>query len=89
MLNSNLVVAVVGVELPEAGGSHNAETLMLGQIRKSLSDHEVILIEPRKIHVRPIEDFKRFCGFLRSLYVLWKSNPVVWALTRRFSWIPT
>ena len=88
-LNSHLVVAVVGVELPEAGGSHNAETLMLGQIRKSLSDHEVILIEPRKTHARPFEDFKRLCGFLRSLYVLWKSNPVVWALTRRFSWIPT
>ena len=89
VLNSHLVVAVVGVELPEAGGSHNAETLMLGQIRKSLSDHEVILIEPRKTHARLFVDFKRLCGFLRSLYVLWKFNPVVWALTRRFSWIPT
>ena len=89
MLNSQLVVAVVGVELPEAGGAHNAETLMLGQIRESLNDNEIIVIEPRKTYARPFEDFKRLCGFLRSLYVLWKSNPVVWALTRRFSWIPT
>jgi glycosyltransferase involved in cell wall biosynthesis len=89
VLNSHLVVAVVGVELPEAGGAHNAETLMLGQIRKSLSDHEIIIIEPRKTYARPFEDIKRLCGFLRSLYALWKSNPVVWALAQRFSWIPT
>jgi len=87
-VSSHLVVAVVGVERPEAGGAHNAETLMLGQIRKSLNDHEIIIIEPRKTYVRPFEDFKRLGGFLRSLYFLWKSNPVFWSLTRRFTWIP-
>ena len=87
-MSSHLVVAVVGVELPEAGGAHNAETLMLGQIRKSLDDNEVIIIEPRKTYARPKEDFKRLTGFLRSLYWLWKSSPVTWSLTRRFTWIP-
>ena len=88
MVNSHLVVAVVGVELPEAGGAHNAETLMLGQIRKSLKDHEIIIIEPRKTYARPYEDYRRLGGFLRSLYLLWKSNPVTWSLSRRFTWIP-
>ena len=88
MVNSHLVVAVVGVELPEAGGAHNAETLMLGQIRKSLNDHEIIIIEPRKTYARPYEDSRRLVGFLRSLYLLWKSNPVTWSLSRRFTWIP-
>ena len=88
MVNSHLVVAVVGIELPEAGGAHNAETLMLGQIRKSLKDHEIIIIEPRKTYARPYEDFRRLGGFLRSLYLLWKSNPVTWSLSRRFTWIP-
>ena len=87
MVNSHLVVAVVGVELPEAGGAHNAETLMLGQIRKSLNDHEIIIIEPRKTYARPYEDYRRLGGFLRSLYLLWKSNPVTWSLGRRFTWI--
>ena len=88
MVNSHFVVAVVGIELPEAGGAHNAETLMLGQIRKSLKDHEIIIIEPRKTYARPYEDFRRLGGFLRSLYLLWKSNPVTWSLSRRFTWIP-
>jgi len=88
VLNSHLVVAVAGVERPEAGGAHNAETLMLGQIRKSLNDHEIIIIESRRTHKRPYEDFKRLGGFLRSLYLLWKSNPVIWSLARRFPWIP-
>ena len=70
-MNSHLVVAVVGVEVPEAGGAHNAETLMLGQIRKSLNDHEIIIIEPRKTYARPYEDYRRLGGFLRSLYLLW------------------
>lgn len=86
-MNSHLVVAVVGVELPEAGGAHNAETLMLGQIRKSLNDHEIIIIEPRKTYARPYEDYKRLGGFLRSLYLMWKSNPVTWSHARRFTWI--
>lgn len=87
MVNSHLVVAVVGVEFPEAGGAHNAETLMLGQIRKSLKDHEIIIIEPRKTYARPYEDYRRLGGFLRSLYLLWKSNPITWSLSRRFTWI--
>jgi glycosyltransferase involved in cell wall biosynthesis len=87
-VNSHLVVAVVGVERPEAGGAHIAETLMLAQISKSLNDHEIIIIEPRRTHKRPYEDFKRLGGFLRSLYLLWKSNPVTWSLARRLPWIP-
>jgi len=87
-VSSHLVVAVVGLERPEAGGAHNAETLMLGQIKKSLNEHEIIIIQPRKKYARPCEDFKRLSGFLRSLYLLWKSNPVTWSLTRRFTWIP-
>lgn len=87
-MSSHLVVAVVGVERPEAGGAHNAETLMLGQIKKSLNEYEIIIIQPRKKYARPCEDFKRLSGFLRSLYLLWKSNPVTWSLTRRFTWIP-
>jgi glycosyltransferase involved in cell wall biosynthesis len=87
-VNSHLVVAVVGVEIPEAGGAHNAEALMLGQIRKSLNDHEIIIIEPRKTYARPYEDYRRLGGFLRSLFLLWKSNPVTWSLSRRFTWIP-
>ena len=88
MVNSHLVVAIVGVELPEAGGAHNAETLMLDQIRKSLNNHEIIIIQPRKTYSRPYEDSRRLGGFLRSLYLLWKSNPVTWSLARRFTWIP-
>jgi glycosyltransferase involved in cell wall biosynthesis len=88
VLNSHLVVAVVGLELPEAGGAHNAETLMLGQIRKSLNDHEIIIIEPRKTYARPYGDFTKLGGFLRSLYSYWKSNPVTWSLSHRFTWIP-
>ena len=87
-MSSHLVVAVVGVERPEAGGAHNAETLMLGQIRKSLNNNEIIIIEPRKKYAGPYEDFKRLSGFLRSLYLLWKSNPVIWSLSWRFPWIP-
>ena len=87
-MNSGLVVAVVGVESPDAGGAHTAETLMLGQIKKSLNENEIIVIEPRKKYAHPREDFKRLGGFFRSLYLLWKSNPVIWSLTRRFNWIP-
>ncbi len=87
-MNSGLVVAVVGVEFPDAGGAHTAETLMLGQIKKSLNENEIIVIEPRKKYAHPREDFKRLGGFFRSLYLLWKSNPVIWSLTRRFDWIP-
>jgi len=88
IVNSGLVVAVVGVESPDAGGAHTAETLMLGQIKKSLNENEIIVIEPRKKYAHPREDFKRLGGFFRSLYLLWKSNPVIWSLTRRFNWIP-
>jgi glycosyltransferase involved in cell wall biosynthesis len=88
IVNSGLVVAVVGVEFPDAGGAHTAETLMLGQIKKSLNENEIIVIEPRKKYAHPREDFKRLGGFFRSLYLLWKSNPVIWSLTRRFDWIP-
>ena len=86
-MSSHLVVAVVGVEAPEAGGAHNAETLMLGQIKKSLNNNEIIIIEHRKTYARPKEDFKRLGGYLRSLYFLWKSIPVTWSLARRFTWI--
>jgi len=88
VVNSHLVVAVIGVEPPEAGGAHNAETLMVDQIRKSLDGHEIIIVNPPKTHARPREDFKRLGGFLRSLYFLWNSNPFSWLLTRRFNWIP-
>lgn len=88
-LNSDLVVAVVGIELPEAGGAHYAETLMLGQVRKSLSNHEIIIIDPRRKSTRPFEDFKRLSGFLRSLYLYCKSSPWIWLVSRRFTWIPS
>jgi hypothetical protein len=50
---SQLKVAVVGVEPPEAGGAHNAERLMLEQIRQSLDPHELIILDTRKapLHV--------------------------------------
>lgn len=86
-MSSGLVVAIVGVESPDAGGAHTAETLMLSQIKKSLNENEIIVIEPRKKYAHPREDFKRLGGFFRSLYLLWKSNPVIWSLTRRFNWI--
>jgi glycosyltransferase involved in cell wall biosynthesis len=87
-LNSQLVVAVIGLERPEAGGAHNAEALMLGQIQKAISNEEILIVEPLKIHMRPYHHLNRLRVFLRSLYLLWKANPVIWTLTRRFAWIP-
>ena len=88
MVSSRLIVAVVGVEHPETGGAYNAETLMLGQIKKSLDEHEIIIIKPRKKFARPIENFRRLSDFLRSLYFLSNSNPLIWLLSQRFYWIP-
>jgi len=88
VVSSRLIVAVVGVEHPETGGAYNAETLMLGQIKKSLDEHEIIIIKPRKTFARPIENFRRLSDFLRSLYFHINSNTLIWLLSQRFYWIP-
>lgn len=88
-MNSQLVVAIIGVEPAEAGGAHNAETLMVEQIRKSLEIRQVILFSPQERKIASHELLKRLKGFLRLLYYRWKANPFTWSLTRRFTWIPT
>lgn len=82
-----LKVAVVGVEPPEAGGAHNAENLMLGQIRKSLDPQELTVFETQKVPLRVWGIFGRIAGYMRSLRAIWRSNPFNWAISRRFSWI--
>lgn len=85
--SSQLKVAVVGVELPEAGGAHNAENLMLGQIRQALDLNELIILETRKAPLRVWAMFGRAAGYIRSLRAIWGSNPLNWAINHRFSWI--
>jgi glycosyltransferase involved in cell wall biosynthesis len=84
---SQLKVAVVGVEPPEAGGAHNAERLMLEQIRQSLDPHELIILDTRKAPLHVWAMFSRVAGYIRSLLAIWKTNPLNWAISRRFSWI--
>ena len=84
---SQLKVAVVGVEPPEAGGAHNAENLMLGQIRRSLDPHELIILESRKAPLHMWGMFGRAAGYIRSLRAIARSNPLNWAINHRFSWI--
>lgn len=83
-----LKVMVFGVEPPEAGGAHNAENLMLGQIRESLAPEELQVFETRSTHGRTWSIFGRLAGYLRSIRAIWNSNPTIWAISRRFSWMP-
>jgi glycosyltransferase involved in cell wall biosynthesis len=85
--SSQLKVAVVGMEPPEAGGAHNAEYLMLGQIEKSLDFHEMIMVGAQRSPSHESGIFVRAAGFIRSLRAIWGSNPLSWAISRRFSWI--
>jgi hypothetical protein len=85
--SSQLKVAVVGMEPPEAGGAHNAEYLMLGQIEKSLDFHETITVGAQRSPSHESGIFGRVAGFIRSLRAIWGSNPLSWATSRRFSWI--
>jgi glycosyltransferase involved in cell wall biosynthesis len=84
-----LKVAIIGIESPEAGGAHNAENLMLEQVRKVLKQTEILVLENKQIQLEPIKSLHRLRGFLRNLHLIFRFNPTVWALAHRFPWIPS
>ena len=89
MTTSQFKVAIVGIESAEAGGAHTAEKLMLEQVQQVLTSHEILIVEPRKNHLRIFEGIFRWGRFLRNILLIWKFNPSMWAILHRFPWIPT
>jgi len=86
-MDRKLRIGVIGIEVPEAGGAHSAETQMAERLGRLKEECELVYISTGSSGIisRIAGNKFRFLGQISSLIF---SNPASWFLARRFNFFP-
>ena len=87
-MDQKLRIGVIGIEEPEAGGAHSAETQMAARLGRLKEECELVYFSTGSSGLisRIVGNKFRFLGQFSSLIF---HNPASWALTRRLKFLPT
>jgi len=87
-MDQKLRIGVIGIEEPEAGGAHSAETQMAARLGRLKEECELVYFSTGSSGLisRIVGNKFRFLGQFSSLIF---NNPASWALTRRLKFLPT
>jgi glycosyltransferase involved in cell wall biosynthesis len=86
-MDQKLRIGVIGIEEPEAGGAHSAETQMAARLGRLKEECELVYFSTGSSGLisRIVGNKFRFLGQFSSLIF---SNPASWFLARRFNFFP-
>jgi len=86
-MDQKLRIGVIGIEEPEAGGAHSAETQMAARLGRLKEECELVYFSTGSSGLisRIVGNKFRFLGQFLSLIF---SNPASWFLARRFNFFP-
>jgi glycosyltransferase involved in cell wall biosynthesis len=86
-MDQKLRIGVIGIEEPEAGGAHSAETQMAARLGRLKEECELVYFSTGRSGIisRIVGNKFRFLGQFSSLIL---SNPASWFLARRFNFFP-
>jgi glycosyltransferase involved in cell wall biosynthesis len=86
-MDQKLRIGVIGIEEPEAGGAHSAETQMAARLGRLKEECELVYFSTGRSGLisQFIGNKFRFLGQFSSLLF---NNPASWVLTRRFKLLP-
>ena len=83
-VEKNYKVAVFGVEEPQAGGAHFAESIMLAQLKDALPDWDFYMPQPTRFHNIPSKYLKKLLSPIFQLASLPVYSAFFWKITIRF-----
>jgi glycosyltransferase involved in cell wall biosynthesis len=86
-MDQKLRIGVIGIEEPEAGGAHSAETQMAARLGRLKEECELVYFSTGSsgLIIRIVGNKFRFLGQFSSLIF---NNPASWFLARRFNFFP-
>jgi len=86
-MDQKLRIGVIGIEEPEAGGAHSAETQMAARLGRLKEECELVYFSTGSSGLisRIVGNKFRFLGQFSSLLF---NNPASWFLARRFNFLP-